>query len=604
MEMITALACSIAAVLFALLFNFWLKSRKGSGEGIARIYAIVRGRISNFWSFQYAFLIAAVVIVTVAVGFGLGWKQAAVCFAGAATAIIPLIVSSGSFANGITASYNEALNGEIRQSVRAGYRSGAVLGSWITGLCLLVMCLFFYFMKVDTVTGYTASFALGAAIISVILHTGGEVYSSAYSLAVPPTDFTDRSGIFIAAGSDYASSYIASAAAALLLTDIAVATSGVTSTFTSEDAAKFPLMVYACGIAGSIIGLLVSRAGIGNDISRGSDIGCVAAGIITVGGSVYFSVEMLQSRVYAWAVASGILGGLILIEISRAFSPDSRIFMNRYKTDRNLGKHSAVIFNFGAGMISTAFAAVILVTAVIVSYMFASYYGVALCAVGLSSVYGVFAAVTGLEIASGSASDIISSSKENKNDEGLSRMADALDTVSVRNGMISRSYASISGTASVLAVYCALFYMSGEQSVDIMTARVFGGIILGTAAAFVLAGLLIGSVRITGRVALRDIGRNDDETGATSAIRGAVIPAAIAVGIPVVLGLLAGVSSLTGFILAISATGYMLIACFNCSGIHYANTASQALSSLIRMIAVFSVAFLPVFIKFGGILFR
>ena len=34
------------------------------------------------------------------------------------------------------------------------------------------------------------------------------------------------------------------------------------------------------------------------------------------------------------------------------------------------------------------------------------------------------------------------------------------------------------------------------------------------------------------------------------------------------------------------------------------NTAAQALSSLIRMIAVFSVAFLPVFMEFGGILFR
>ena len=600
MEMITALACSIAAVLFALLFNFWLKSRKGTGEGIARIYAIVRGRISNFWSFQYAFLIAAVVIVTVAAGFGLGWKQAAVCFAGAVTALIPLIVSSGSFANGITASYNEALSGDARQSVRAGYRSGAVLGSWITGLCLLVMCLFFYFQKEETVISYTASFALGAAIISVILHTGGEVYSSAYSLAVPPSDFTDRSGIFIAAGSDYASSYIASAAAALLLTDIAVATSGVTSTFTSEDAAKFPLMVYACGIAGSVIGLLVSRAGIGNDLSKGSDIGCIAAGLITVGGSVYFSVEMLQSRVYAWAVASGILGGLLLMEISRAFSPDSKIFMNRYKTDRNLGKHSIVIFNFGAGMISTAFAAAILAAAVIVSYMFASYYGVALCAVGLCSVYGVFAAVTGLEIAAGSSSDILNSS----NDEGLSRIADILDTVSLRNGMISRSYASISGILSAFAVFCALFCISGVQAIDMMSARVFGGIILGTAAAFVLAGLLISSVRITGRVALRDIGRNDDETGATSAIRGAAIPAAIAVGIPVVLGLFAGISSLAGFILAISVTGYMLIACFNCSGIHYANTAAQALSSLIRMIAVFSVAFLPVFMEFGGILFR
>lgn len=604
MKMIPALVCLIAALLFALLFDFWVRSRKGSGEGIARIYAIVRGRIFNFWSFQYGPLIAAVVIITAGAGFGIGWKQAAACAAGAVTAFIPLIASSGSFANGITASYNGAVNGDVRLSLRAGYRSGAVLGYWITGICLLALCAALYFMKTENVIKYAASFALGASIISMILHTGGEVYSSAYSLAVPARDFTDRSGIFIAAGSDYASSYIAAAASAVILADVAVATSGVTSTFTSGSAALFPLLVYASGAAGSIIGALVHRAGIGNDPSKGADLGIIASGIITVAGSLYFSLDMMQSRVYAWATASGIAACIILIEISRAFAPDSRVFMSGHKTDKSLGRYSAVVFNLGTGMITTAVAAVLLILAVGVSYMFASYYGVALCAAGICSMLASSAAITGLEVAAGSSSDIINSGRSDDDQEELSRMADALDTVSVRNGMMSKTYGAIAGTASTIAAFSALFYVSGEQNIDIMSLRVFCGIISGIAAAFILTGILIGSVRITGRVALRDIGRNDDETGATSALRGAVIPAVIAVGLPVLIGMFVGVPAIAGFIISCTATGYMIIICFNGSGIHFQNTAAQSLSSLIRMMAVFSVAFLPVFMSVGGILFR
>ena len=137
-----------------------------------------------------------------------------------------------------------------------------------------------------------------------------------------------------------------------------------------------------------------------------------------------------------------------------------------------------------------------------------------------------------------------------------------------------------------------------------MSLRVFGGIISGAAAAFLLAGMLISSVRITGRVALRDIGRNDDETGATSAIRGAVLPAVVAIALPVLIGLFAGPNALAGFVISSAVTGYLLVVTTNNSGIHLENTAVQSMSSLLKAMAVFSVAFLPVFMKIGGFLFR
>ncbi len=596
------LVCSIASVIFAFLLEFWLRGKKGTGKDNAKIYAVLSGRNKNFRTFQYIPVAAAAIIVALAAGPGLGWKQAAACLAGSATVLVPLAAGSFSLSDGVTAAYNEAVNGDIRQSLRAGYRSGAVLGSWITGICLAVFGLVSFALK-SSAAEYAASFALGAVLCAMVVHTGGEVYSSAYSLAVPSRDFTDRTGSYMAAGADFAGSYIVAAVSAVLLSDVAVATSGVTSTFTSRTAEIFPLLVYAAGIAGTIIGVFVQRAGAGKDYSKGSGTGCIAAGIITAAASFWFSMDMMQTRVYAWAVTAGIIAGLVLASLSRLFASDSILFMNGYKTDRSLGKNTSVVFNLGSGMVSTAIYTVIIIAAVAVSYMFASYYGVALCAVGMCSILGAVSSVTGLTAVTGSVSDIIVSRKMDS-DEILKSVSDALYTVSVKSLISVKTYASITGSAAALAAFSAFFYSAGGEVIDIMSLRVFGGIIAGASAAFLLAGLLICSVRITGRVALRDIGRNDDETGATSAIRGAVLPAVAAIALTVLIGLFAGPKSLAGFVISSSVTGYLLIITTNNSGVHFENTAVQSLSSLLKAMAVFSVAFLPVFMKIGGFLFR
>lgn len=598
-----ALVCAIVSVLFAVLLEFWLKGKKGTGKENARIFAVLSGRNRNFKNYHYAPVAVAVIIVALGVGLGINWKQAAACLAGALTVFIPLIAGSFSLSDGVTSAYNEATDGDFRQSLRAGYRSGAVLGSWITGICLAVFCAISFASKMLNAADYAASFALGAALCTVILHTGGEVYSSAYALAVPAKDFTDRTGAFLAAGADYAGSYILAAASAVILSDVAVATSGVTSTFTVRTAMVFPLMVYAAGIVGSIIGCFISRAGVGNDYTKGSGAGCIAAGIITVAASFYFSMDMMQTRVYAWAVTTGIAAGLILTSVSRLFSSDSIVFMNGYKLDRSLGKNMSVVFNLGSGMISTAIYTVVLIAAVAVSYMFASYYGVALCAAGMCSIMGSFMAVTGLTAVSGTVSDIIAVQNRNDN-EALKAVSDTLYSVSTRALICSKTFAAITASVSALAVFGAFFYASGSEGIDIMALRVFEGIIAGAAAAVLLTGMLISSVRITGRVALRDIGRNDDETGATSAVRGAVLPAVAAIAFPILIGLVAGPKALGAFIISSAVTGYLLITAANNSGAHFENTAIPSLSSILKVMAVFSLAFLPVFMEIGGFLFR
>ena len=596
-----AVICIIAALVLTLLFDSWIRRRKGTGKENARIFAVVRGRLRNFWSYQYVPILVMLAVIAAAEGISLGIDQAGSFIAGAAVVLISVAAGAGTFPSGVTAAYEGAVNDDIKGSVRCGYRTGAVLGSVITAVCLAAFCVLFTIMKTRAVVNLSASFALGAAVAAMVLHTGGEVYTSAYSLAVPSNDFADRSGEYIGVGADISASYVISMCTVILLAEVGVETSGVTSTFTTGNAAKFPALIYACGIAGSLIGVFLQRAGIGGNLSKGASIGTITAGVITIAGSVYFSMDMLQSRVYAWAATTGIITGIVMMLTSRFFSPDGRLLLGRYTRDKGVGKYSAVPFNLGTGMVSSSLYALMFITAIAVSYMFANFYGIALCAAGLCSILGSVAAIEGLSAVAGSASGVIEaySSDENAIAAGYS-----LDTVSVRNRIMIRSYSCIADYTAALAAFCAFFYVSGEHSVDLMNIRVFIGFMVGGAAAFMLAGILTGSVRITSRIALRDIGRNDDETGETSVVRGALVPSVVALAFPVVVGLLFGIQSLSGMIIGCITAAFILDACMVNSGRYYENTAIRSLSSLIKMTAVFSVVFIRVFMNSGGFLFR
>ena len=77
MYKIFTLICILVAALVTAFFLSWIRSRRGTGEDAARLYGIIKSRNTNFWSFHYVSVIAATIIVSAAVGAGIGWSQAA-----------------------------------------------------------------------------------------------------------------------------------------------------------------------------------------------------------------------------------------------------------------------------------------------------------------------------------------------------------------------------------------------------------------------------------------------------------------------------------------------------------------------------------------------
>ena len=76
----------------------------------------------------------------------------------------------------------------------------------------------------------------------------------------------------------------------------------------------------------------------------------------------------------------------------------------------------------------------------------------------------------------------------------MEKMSDALFRTAVKTGIIARTYRTAAGSVAAMAIFFALSLSNENQVIDIMSLHVFGGIIVGACSAFVLTGMLIGSV--------------------------------------------------------------------------------------------------------------
>jgi Na+/H+-translocating membrane pyrophosphatase len=371
------------------------------------------------------------------------------------------------------------------------------MGLSVSSIALVGLGALFLFLDTAQLIKLIASFALGASLVSLCTGISGTAFSGAYSLTVKSDDFTDYTGMFIGSGADLVETYILSACSAALLADVGVNTSGVLSTFTASSAAKYPLIVLASGIAASIIGIMLYRGKISKNPTAGLTAGNITAAVIIIAISAFFSNVVLQSYVYAVCVAAGILAVLVTGEASKAYSVDGIVFRRNMPEARKAVAGQSMIYSLSIGLISVVIPAVITTAAVIIAYQFASFYGIALAAVGINSMAAVNMAVRGFAINTASASEITSVSDPEAESPNP---ADVLLTASVKSDPVGKTYTGVSAYVTLVALFTALSVVGNNVSTNILSTSVYTGMMIGAVTVFVCAGLIIRSIRLTSRV--------------------------------------------------------------------------------------------------------
>ena len=379
---IITLICALIGLLAAISLETWLRSRIVRNETSAETYAEVKSRNSEFWSIQYVPLIITLALLAAVLFAFVGHLNAAVFLGGAALCFVSVIIGATTVVTGSISSSSTAVSGDIRTALKTAYRSAAVMGLSVSSIALVGLGVLFFFLKRDQLVDLVASFALGASIVSLIIGLSGTAFSGAYALTVKGDDFTDYTGMFIGSGADHVETYILSACSAALLSEVAVDTSGVMSTFTATSAARYPLIIFAAGIIASIIGIMAYRGYVVKKPAAGLTAGNIIAAVLIAAAAVYFSNDLLQSYVYGVCASLGILAALISGEASKAYSIDGAIFKRFLPDVKKTGVSASMIYSLSIGMISVMIPAILTTTAMVLAYYYANFYGIALAAVG------------------------------------------------------------------------------------------------------------------------------------------------------------------------------------------------------------------------------
>jgi len=479
-----------------------------------------------------------------------------------------------------------AANESINRAFQVAFYAGAVMGLAMVGLAIIGMSTIYLFTGDPEII---LGFSFGASTLALLAKAGGGIYTKTADIAadlvgkveigIPEDDprnpavvadnVGDNVGDVAGMGADIFDSYVASTVAAMLL--------GV-SLFASDSLLQtkyivLPLILCTLGIFASLIGIRFVRVGEsgkpGKALNSGTIVTCavfavLATAVVLLGG---YNLGVL------WATLAGLITGVVIGFTSDYYT--SSDFRPVLETARVSGSGAAlnIITGFSYGLISIVPSVVGIVVATLLSYYLAELSG-------MSGVYGVsisavgMLAISGMIVSSDAYGPIVDNARGIAEMAGMSQevidTTDVLDAAGNTAKAITKGFAISAAALTVLALFAAYAEVVGARGVDLVISLrepiVIAGVLLGAATPPLFSALTMLSVTHNAFDMIEEVRRQFHERpgilagtetpdyaacvglAAQGALTSLVIPALLAIVLPVVVGIILGPEALGGFL--------------------------------------------------------
>jgi len=489
---------SFLALSFACYFYWQMKRESEGTETMRRIALHVRKGAAAYLKQQYK--IVAIVFVVIAsllamLSYGLhlqnGWVPFAFLTGGFYSALAGFFgMKTATYASARTAHAAEI---SMDRGLRIAFRSGAVMGLTVVGLCLLDYTFWYLILtkfvnigeeqKMVVLSTTMVTFGMGASLQALFARVGGGIFTKAADVgadivgkveagipeddprnpAVIADNVGDNVGDVAGMGADLYESFYGSILASASLGALAFMGKGVMQ----ASATLAPVLIAAVGTILSIVGVFFVRIkpkANTQDLLNALGRGVIVSSVLIVVFS-YFLLKYLNidNFVGIWgAIVSGLITGLIIAKASEYYTSHTYRPTQRVAEQAKVSGATVIISGIGEGMTSVAIPVTAVVIGTMLAYGFASgfnpanvalgLYGIGIAAVGMLSTLGITLATD----AYGPIADNAGGNAEMSHlDPKVRQRTDALDAIGNTTAATGKGFAIGSAALTALALLAA-----------------------------------------------------------------------------------------------------------------------------------------------------
>jgi len=511
----------------------------------------------------------------------------------------------------------QAARTSLKQALKVSFTGGTVMGLGVAGLAVLGLGgLFIVFLSYFDVIGTDGAvsvihmktaievltgFSLGAESIALFARVGGGIYTKAADVGadlvgkveagIPEDDVRnpatiadnvgDNVGDVAGMGADLFGSYVATILATMVLGQEIT----VTDNFGGMSPILLPMVICGLGIIFSIIGTwFVTIKGEKSNVQNALNLGNWSSIVITAVASFFIVKwmlpETLNLRGYEftsinvfYAIIVGLVVGTIMSIVTEYYTAMGKAPVNSIIQQSSTGHATNIIAGLSVGMKSTVIPILVLAGGIMASYYFAGLYGVAIAAAGMMATTAMQLAIDAFGPIADNAGGIAEMSQLPPE---VRERTDNLDAVGNTTAATGKGFAIASAALTSLALFAAFVGIAGISAIDIYKAPVLAGLFVGGMIPFVFSALCIQAVGKAAMDMVQEVRRQFREIpgimeykakpeyekcvaiSTKASIREMMLPGAIALITPVIVGFMFGPEVLGGLLAGVTVSGVLM----------------------------------------------